>query len=194
MVIVNKNIVKLAFAIVLIFTQILFAQRIKAPVNVQLKIIPKILSLNKSFSFADTKQYLNTSILFSPSQRNSMQVFKSFSKRINEKGLNVLNRQTNLHPIDITIVKNLKNYLRTNNIKVLYITPLRGVDINEITRICKEEKVLTITGVEEYRNNQVSVILGLEDNRMQIIINQKSAKQEGANFSSRLLKIATIIE
>ena len=84
--------------------------------------------------------------------------------------------------------------LRENKINVLYITPLRGLDVSKITSICKTASVLSISGVVEYIESDVSVILDIDDNKLKILINQKSAKSEGVDFSSRLLRIAKIID
>ena len=122
------------------------------------------------------------------------QSVESFTKSVNELGIAIKDKEATVLPFDISGKGNIRSFLKNNKIKLLYITPIRGIDISEITKICKEEGVLTITGVEEYSINQVSVVLSLEDNKLQIMINQKSSKQEGADFSSRLLRIAKLIE
>lgn len=185
-----KNIIIL---IILICTQSIFGQRNKVPVDVQIKVIPKILSLNKTF-LNNKVDNLNSMIIYSNEQRNSKQVFDDFNNSLKEKKIIVNSRILKILSFDIKKLKGLRKYIKDNHIKVLYITPIRGVDISSITKICREEDVLTITGVDEYKENMVSVILGLNKSKLQIMINQKSAKSEGANFSSRLLKIATLIE
>ena len=174
-------------------SQISFGQRVKAPINLQLRIIPKILSLEKNLA-QSTEKYFIISILYSKEQRNSAQVFESFTKSVNELGIAIKDKEATVIPFDISSKGSFRSFVKDNKIKLLYITPIRGIDISEITKICKEEGVLTITGVEEYSINQVSVVLSLEDNKLQIMINQKSSKQEGADFSSRLLRIAKLID
>lgn len=171
----------------------LIGQRVKAPIDLQLKIIPKILSLEKNLVRSNEKNY-NLSVLYSKEQRNSAQVFASFSKAVNEFGIRIKNKEATVLPFDISSKGSFRSFVRSNKIKLLYITPLRGVDISEITKICKEESVLTITGVEDYIENDVSVVLSLEQSKLQIMINPTSSKQEGADFSSRLLRIAKLID
>ena len=184
---------KILLIVFVLSSQISFGQRVKAPIDLQLRIIPKILSLEKNLALSKEK-FFNVSILFSKEQRNSAQVFESFTKSVNELGIAIKDKEATVLPFDISGKGNIRSFLKNNKIKLLYITPIRGIDISEITKICKEEGVLTITGVEEYSINQVSVVLSLEDNKLQIMINQKSSKQEGADFSSRLLRIAKLIE
>ena len=59
----------------------LIGQRVKAPIDLQLKIIPKILSLEKNLVRSNEKNY-NLSVLYSKEQRNSAQVFASLELKI----------------------------------------------------------------------------------------------------------------
>jgi hypothetical protein len=190
---INKYYLKLLLIVFVLIGQISFGQKVKAPIDLQIKIIPKILSLEKNLS-QSTETNFNISILFSKEQRNSVQVFESFAQDLNKYGIKLKDKEATVLPYDISNKDNLRSFLKNKKIKLLYITPIRGIDISEITRICKEEGVLTFSGVEEYIVDQVSVVLTLEDNKLQIMINQKSSKQAGADFSSRLLRIAKIID
>lgn len=190
----NNHIVKLLAVLLLLIVNTSIAQRIKVPVDVQLKVIPKIISLNKSFSFESNENALNIAVLYSSQQRNSKQVYQDIENNLNSGGLVVKGNLTNVLFLDISSNNNLENFLRENKINVLYITPLRGLDVSKITSICKTTSVLSISGVVEYIESDVSVILDIDDNKLKILINQKSAKSEGVDFSSRLLRIAKIID
>lgn len=189
----SKHILKFILAITLFTSTLSIGQRVKAPIDIQMRIIPKILSLEKNLAHSDDK-YFNVSVLYSKDQRNSDQVFTSFTDAVNKFGIPIKNKEAIVLPFDISSKGSFRTFLKTNNIKLLYITPLRGIDISEITKICREESVLTFTGVEDYIENNVSVVLSLKDNKLQIMINSKSSKQEGADFSSRLLRIAKLID
>lgn len=191
---INNHIVKLIAIVFLLIVNTSIAQRIKVPIDVQLKVIPKIISLNKSFSFESNENALNIAVLYSSQQRNSKQVYQDIEKNLNSGGIVVKGKLTNILYLDISNNNNIENFLRENKIKVLYITPLRGLDVSKITSICKTTSVLSISGVVEYIESDVSVILDIDDSKLQILINQKSAKSEGVDFSSRLLRIAKIID
>jgi hypothetical protein len=51
-----------------------------------------------------------------------------------------------------------------------------------------------LTGVPDYIYNGISVGIDIKGEKPEILINLKSSKLEGADFSSQLLKISTIIE
>ena len=188
----NVYILKFIFAITLFTSSLLIGQRVKAPIDIQMRIIPKILSLEKNLAHSDDK-FFNISVLYSKEQRNSDQVFTSFTDAVNKFGIPIKNKEAKVLPFDISSKGSFRTFVKSNNIKLLYITPLRGIDISEITKICREEGVLTFTGVEDYLENSVSVVLTLNESKLQIMINPKSSKQEGADFSSRLLRIAKLI-
>lgn len=190
----NNHIIKFLFVSIILIANTSIAQRIKVPVDVQFKVIPKIISLNKCFSFNSGETDLNIAVLYSSQQRNSKQVYEDINNYLNDNGIVVKGKLTKILSLDISLNNNLEDYLRENKINVLYITPLRGLDVTKITSICKTANVLSISGVVEYLESDVSVILNIDDNKLQILINQKSAKREGADFSSRLLRIAKIIE
>ena len=190
----NNHIVKLLAVLLLLIVNTSIAQRIKVPVDVQLKVIPKIISLNKSFSFESNENALNIAVLYSSQQRNSKQVHEDINNNLNSGGIVVKGKLTKFLSLDISAKNNIEDYLRENKNNVLYITPLRGLDVSKITSICKTASVLSISGVVEYVENDVSVILDIDDNKLKILINQKSAKSEGVDFSSRLLRIAKIID
>jgi hypothetical protein len=80
------------------------------------------------------------------------------------------------------------------NVDILYITPLRAAEIETITAVSRAEKIMTITGVPDYVELGLAVGIGEEGNKPLIIINLPTAKAEGADFSSKLLKLAKIIE
>ena len=77
----NVYILKFIFAITLFTSSLLIGQRVKAPIDIQMRIIPKILSLEKNLVRSNEKNY-NLSVLYSKEQRNSAQVFASFWFRV----------------------------------------------------------------------------------------------------------------
>lgn len=183
----------LVTSIFLVSFSITKAQEISVPIDVQLEILPKILSLNKSFALDNPKTELHIGILYSSKQRNSTKVKDEIFTHLLGKELTIRKAKVIFIPIDFTNVNNIKDYLTTSQTNILYFAPLRGYDISSITNICKAEKIITFTGVSTLMDeNGVSVGFELENNKLQITINLESAKAEGANFSSRLLKVSQV--
>lgn len=172
---------------------ILEAQEVTVPTDVQLELLTKVLSLDKSINNNDPEEVINLGILYCNKQRSSVNIKNEISKLALEKELKINLAKIILIPIEISNIKNLKIYFSAQNLKALYLTPLRGHDISMISNICKKNKIITYTGVSSFvENNDISVGFGLEKNKLQITINLESAKAEGAKFSSRLLKISRV--
>lgn len=86
--------------------------------------------------------------------------------------------------------------LRQDKILFLYIAPLSPKAVKsrlkEILGICRQAKVATLTGETAYLESGVAVGLGLENNAPHVFINLQAAREQGLDFSSRLLKITSI--
>jgi len=76
---------------------------------------------------------------------------------------------------------------------IVYVTPLRSVNIADVARLSRERRMRTITGVPEYVDAGLAVGIGLHKNRPLIIINVVASRLEGAAFSSQLLNLARIV-
>jgi len=88
----------------------------------------------------------------------------------------------------------LVDVVRGHEIDLLYVAPLRAFDIRFITALSRDAKILTYSGVPEYVNQGISVGLDTRGGRPEILVNTVAAAEEGADFSSELLKLARIIE
>lgn len=96
--------------------------------------------------------------------------------------------------IDISEEPDLKNAISSKNVDILYLTPLRALEIGTVTAVSRAKKIVTLTGVPDYVESGLTVGIGTKGEKPQIIINLKAAKAEGADFSSQLLKLAKVIE
>lgn len=169
------------------------AQETTVPVDLQVELLAKILSLNKSFDLDDSSKSINVGILYSSSLRQSVRTKDEIIDQTKGNIIQLKKTKAFIKPIEITNINSLKNDLHDQKIDVLYITPIRGYNITEITHMCRESQILTFTGVSNFiSDNDISVGFDLQNNKLQITINLESAKAEGANFSSRLLNVSQI--
>ncbi len=88
---------------------------------------------------------------------------------------------------------NIESLLSSDDVDILYVSPLRAYDIQEILNISRNNKIITITGIQNYCENGVSICVGQKGGNPQIIINLTSAQLEGADLSSQILKLAKVI-
>ncbi len=188
----NKHIILYLICFFVIALNLSYGQRIIAPMDVQLKIIPKVLSLDKNFTSREEGDF-KVGVIYSSMQRTSVQIKDEFEDAAINKNMFVKKTKVKTSFIDVSKITNIEQFLVDNKIDVIYITPLRGVDISSIAKICKQEKILTVTGVLDYMQNDISVSFDIKKKKLQIVINNNAAKREGTNFSSRLLRIAKIL-
>jgi hypothetical protein len=78
--------------------------------------------------------------------------------------------------------------------QVAYLMPLRGIDVKSLSRAAASRGVRTASAVADYVYEGVSVTLGVKAGRPSININLKSCRSQGSDFSSQLLKLATVVE
>lgn len=83
--------------------------------------------------------------------------------------------------------------VKLNMIDVLYVSPLRSVDMDDLQTSTRRRKILTVTGVPEYVERGLALGIDMKGQKPQILINLPAAKAEGADFSSRLLNLARVI-
>jgi len=97
-------------------------------------------------------------------------------------------------PIPTNDIQDIDAAISANAVDVLYVTPLRSVDLDDLTVLSRRRHVLTCTGVPDYVSRGLAV--GIEAGRDGpiILINLAAAKAEGAEFSSELLRLARIVE
>jgi hypothetical protein len=158
----------------------------------QYLIFMKVLSYNRNLSqqVGDT---LKLGIVFQEKYRASTISHREFLLAAKQSSFNKING------IPISCISmpfgdydQLVKDTEANGIDVLYISPLRVVNVKDILKLSRENDLITITAETEYCDAGVSTGLELIDERVRIVINLEGAKEEGTDYSSQLLKLALI--
>lgn len=170
------------------------AQEIAVPINVQVPLFLKIFTLDRNLK-ARVGLDIVVGIVYQSKFRTSLNVKDEF--------MAVLERETTqqssdipIHcvPINLNEETDLATTIVRQHIDMLYITPVRALEIETIARISRAKQIMTFTGVPEYVPLGITVGTGIKGGKPRILINIKAAKAEGVNFNSQLLKLATIID
>ena len=96
-------------------------------------------------------------------------------------------------PLEVGSQQLLRKRLTETNANIVYVAPLRAVDVGDIGRITRQRDIRSVTGIPEYVDLGIAVGIGLRNRRPLIIINLEAARAEGAAFSSQLLSLARIV-
>ncbi len=184
----------IAWVLVLVLVQLAmpWAQEMPVPVEVQFVLFAKILSFDRNL---DSGKEAETSIgiLYQQKYRPSLLAKKQFMEAVAAAGKDAGIRFRCI-PIGIHDQTDLRDAVAKHDVDVLYIAPLRSVQVKDIISVSRERRVTTLTGVPEYVEAGLAVGIGAKAEKPRILVNVNAAKAEGADFKARLLKMAKVIE
>jgi hypothetical protein len=95
--------------------------------------------------------------------------------------------------VDISGGEEVAEAIASSGANVLYVTPLRTVDVGDIHTVTKRMHLVSMTGVPEYVGEGIALGIDLRDDQPLILINIRAAMEEGADLSSQVLKVAKIL-
>jgi hypothetical protein len=107
-----------------------------------------------------------------------------------------------IHEIDgiaVTMVaidldkEDLEDALTRSKATLLYVSPVRGVDLKELMAVTRANRVTTLTGVVRYVELGCAVGVRLRGDRPRIVVNLAGARLEGAEFAAELLRLAEVL-
>ena len=190
----NINIGILLYTLIFAFlsTFISQAQDMAVPVEIQYPLFLKILTFDRNLKTRVGKEII-IGIVYQGKFRSSLKTKDELVDVIKKSSIK------NVHDIPIKQVSinidenDLESTASKLEIDVLYITPIRAVDIESITKLSRKKKIITLTGVTDYVKAGISVVIDVKDNQPQIVINLPGAKDEGVDFSSQLLRLSKVI-
>jgi methyl-accepting chemotaxis protein len=165
-------------------------QDMSVPSKLQATLFAKILSFNRTLKTRPNNSII-IGILYQEEVRASVIAKNDFMD-----ALMALNgRQSYVFvclPLNAGDGKALPDMLRHSDVDILYVAPLRALDIKSIADFGQEHQTLTLTGVPDYVKKGIAVGLDIRNERPHILINLAAAKASGADFKSQLLKISTL--
>lgn len=168
----------------------LIAQEMVVPVTTQAALFSRILAFDRALA-ARNHGDLVIGILYQSRFRESLNT-KDVLVDVEAEARPFLG--VRYVPIEVGDGADLGTLLEANEIDVLYIAPLRAVDLADVTAVTRVRSILTFTGVPEYVAAGIAVGIGARGGRPHILINLSAARAEGADFSSELLKLAQIVD
>ena len=171
------------------------AQDMAVPISTQYPLFLKILSYDRNLE-AKAPEEIIIGVVYQDRFRESrsakdefLRISKSLPIRHEVNGIPV-----RCVPIEISEGKDLAQAMQRQPAHVLYVTPLRAVEISAIAAVSQAQGAITLTGVPEQVEAGLAVGIDLKKDRKPVIlINLAASKAEGASFSAQLLKLAKIV-
>jgi hypothetical protein len=169
------------------------AQEMPVSAAIQYPLLLKILSYDRNLSErAGTDLVIG--VVYQSRYRPSQAVQEQLHAAENTSSIRQIQGHTvRLIPIDLTNLDQLEQTIRQKQVNVLYVTPLRSVDIRQLAALCQRNHIGSLTGMPEYLGQGLAVGIGIKENRPDILINLEAARSMGLDLSAQLLRLVTIV-
>lgn len=170
------------------------AQEVPVPVEVQVTLFVKILSFDRHLNARPAGPVV-LGVLYQgryPTSDHVAERFRAAAGRVRDEG--AAGPSFQIVAIDLDEIQDLAEALERHQVLVLYVSPLRAMDVKDIALVARRGGVVTLTGVPRYVQAGLGIGLDLKDNRPEIIINLSATRAEGADLDAQLLKLARIVE
>ena len=163
------------------------AQDMDVPVQMQVALFLKVLTFDRNLVVSPVNEIV-VGVVFQSGYRSSVN-----AKNVAMAALQVTGNQRKIRAIAIDLDREtLLTALPRHRPSVLYVAPLRAVEIGDLATTARNANVTTVTGVTHYISLGLAVSVRLQGERPKLVINAEAARAEGADFSAELLKLAQI--
>lgn len=173
----------------------IFADNGKVPLDLQAKLFLNALSYYKNLEKGDGSQF-GIAIVYFPWSKESKEEGATFSQILKKlKDKKISGRNFNVLPLAYNGDYGLKEKIAGKNIEVLFISGGEEPMVREITQLTRSEKMLSFTSKAKFVTScGVTMAVGLKENKPKIFLNLSAAKDEGADFSAKFLRVAKIVD
>ncbi len=168
-------------------------QPAQVPMPAQIHLLLKVLTAERNRPL-ETRQALAIGIVYRRDSEDSKDVKDRFAAEIAKGTADHQVPPVRVGLVDVSNPAHLESALARTNPDILYVCPLPGFDLDAIVSLSRARKILTFTGDPAYVRSGLSVGFGPDRGEARILINRKAYLAEGADFSSKLLRLAQVIE
>ena len=170
--------------------KIVSGQSLDVPVEVQVPLFLKATSYDRSFaSKLHQNGVLHIGICYQAKNRISVLEMEELKLALG-KPSNGFKIQLTIMAIDNGADISLRK--EWESLSAIYITSMRGVNLVALLQEARNHKVMSVCTNADLATKGVSVGFELVGSRPKFVINRDSAALEGCDFSSQLLKLATV--
>lgn len=180
---------RLALVLIAIPASSVVSQEMDLPASIQAPLILKIASFDRRLASRAGDEVVVAVVYqggYRTSARSRDELLQSLAGPTTVAG-----RTVRTLSIDID-TKSLAAELEKEKPLIVYVAPLRGMDIATIAAATRTAGATTITGVVRHFADGLAVGLGVKGERPRIMINLTQSRLEGADFRSDLLRLAQV--
>ena len=172
------------------------AQEVAVPVSVQIPILAKILNFDRKFTERAGGR-LTIGVLYQSHYRTSANVADEVCRALEQLPPSAFGALESLErtciAIDLDAISALDSVVKRLGVRVLYVSPLRAVHLEDVTAVTRAAQITTFTGVPRYVETGMAIGVDLKRERPEIVINLAASRAEGADLAAHLLKLARVV-
>ena len=172
------------------------AQEVAVPVSVQIPILAKILNFDRRFTERAGGR-LTIGVLYQSRYRTSANVAAEVCRALEQLPPGAFGALESLErtciAIDLDAISALDSVVKRLGVRVLYVSPLRAVHLEDVTAVSRAAQITTFTGVPRYVETGMAIGVDLKRERPEIVINLAASRAEGADLAAHLLKLARVV-
>lgn len=168
------------------------AQEMPVPVAIQIPLFLKVLSFDRQLH-ARAGAEIVLGVVYQRGNRASVNAKDEVMLALNAVRDSVDGLPVRATAIDLD-KEALAGALTKYRVTVMYVAPLRAIDIATVAAAARAAHVTTMTGVPDYIGRGLAVSVRLRGDRPKLLVNLAAARLEGADLSAELLKLAVVIQ
>jgi hypothetical protein len=171
------------------------AQGMAAPAEIQVPLLFKILTFDRRLGTRPAGDVLVIAVVFQTEYRASLVARNQIVDALKAMEDSTISG----HPVRWVAVEwqdaeQIRLALIHERADVVYVTPLRGVELDPLVRAARAGGMTTFTGVPLYVEQGLALSVGIVRDRPQIIVNLPATRAEGSDFTSQLLRVCKVIQ
>ena len=177
----------------LLTIQPLYSQEVPVPVRIQYPLLLKILSFDKNLTQRLDKEIIIV-VIFQSKNKFSNEINNNFRRSAEESTIKaVRNFPVRLKFCDADSDSVLIR-IEAHKPTALVVNPMRAFNIRALAALCIRNNILSYSTTPDYLAAGIAVSVDNYRQKPRILINIKACRQQGTEFSSRLLRFAKVIE
>jgi hypothetical protein len=162
------------------------------PVPTQVALLLKILSADRNLP-ARSPGGLSIGIVYERVVPASREAAARAAAEIDRENASREGPRVRVGLVDVSDAAALAPGIAALDPGVLYVAPLAHLDVRRISALSRAGKIRTATGVPAFVDAGLAVGFEPGPGGVRILINAGAARAEGADFSSKVLKLARVV-
>lgn len=167
------------------------AQEMNVPLDVQIELMVRVFSFDRAMD-ERASTGLTVGILYQERYRTSVSTADEVEELLSHAAW------ATGGPVQIVRIPwdgraATEQLVRDKRVRILYVAPMRSVDMRSVCDMCAALQVPAFTGVPEYVAEGIPLGVARRGGKAAILVNLPEARRAGVDLSSRVLHIAEVI-